>query len=128
MKIIITIPDNDIDIKEFNEVVQFVKDKFNTVAIVSKETAGKTELNLAKINLDFKKAKYKVVEPYDKLFPYALEILLLEQQVGASVLQRTFGIGYARAAEIKDKIVADNLVIDKLPNTQKILETLKLFS
>ncbi len=86
--------------KEVENVVDFIKKQ------------GETDYNeniLDQINSD-KKANQKEIDDADELLPRAIEIVVEAGQASASLLQRKFKIGYARAARIVDQMEERKIV------------------
>ena len=67
-----------------------------------------------------KAAADKYLEPTDPpIMVRALEIIINEQQVSTSYLQRRLGIGYNKAADIIDKLEQRHVISAPLPGGQK---------
>lgn len=49
-------------------------------------------------------------EDLDELFPEALKVVLVQDRVSASLLQRKLSIGYARSARLLDQLEHEGLV------------------
>ena len=67
-----------------------------------------------------KAAADKYLEPDDPpIMVKALEIIINDQQVSTSYLQRRLGIGYNKAADIIDKLEQRHVISAPLPGGQK---------
>lgn len=91
--------------KEVNQIVKFLKQQ-NPVVHYTKEVVSQ-DVNLktgGKIGSDFSG------EEKDPLFNQAVEIISQFDKASASLLQRKFSIGYARAARLLDQLEAEGFV------------------
>ena len=70
------------------------------------------ELNKKVIELEERIAKLEKEDSYtdDELYEKARELVIKEQRVSTSYLQRKFHIGYARASRLIDKLEQDGVV------------------